>query len=52
MSRLRLEKITYLNWHDVEDLHVTREQEDYLADNSGNEEILAVLKLERENKHG
>ena len=30
---LHLEKITYLNWHDVEDLHVTQEQEDFIPDN-------------------
>ena len=30
---LHLEKITYLNWHDVEDLRVTREQKNYLPDN-------------------
>ena len=30
---LRLEKITYLNWHDVADLRVTREQKDFLPDN-------------------
>ncbi len=30
---LHLEKITYLNWHDVENLHVTREQKEFLPDN-------------------
>ena len=30
---LHLEKITYLNWHDVEELRVTREQKAFLPDN-------------------
>ena len=30
---LHLEKITYLNWHDIEDLRVTREQKEFLPDN-------------------
>ena len=30
---IHLEKINYLNWHDVEDLRVTREQKAFLPDN-------------------
>ena len=30
---IHLEKINYLNWHDVEDLRVTREQKCFLPDN-------------------
>jgi len=26
MNQLHLEKITYLNWHDVEDLRLTKEE--------------------------
>ena len=33
MDHLPLEKITYLNWHDVEDLHLTEEQKHYIPDN-------------------
>ena len=33
MNQLHLEKITYLNWHDVEDLRLTKEQKNYLPDN-------------------
>ena len=32
-SIIHLEKINYLNWHDVEDLRVTREQKCFLPDN-------------------
>ena len=33
MDTIRLEKINYINWHDVEDLRVTREQKVFLPDN-------------------
>ena len=32
MSQVHLEKITPMNWHDVEDLHVGKDQ-NFLADN-------------------
>ena len=45
MDQLHLEKITYLNWHDVEDLRVTREQKEFLPDNV---ESLAYAGIVRE----
>lgn len=42
---LHLEKNTYLNWHDVEDLRVTREQKQFLPDNM---ESLAYAGIVRE----
>ena len=33
MGDIHLEKITFLNWHDVEELRVTREQKCFLPDN-------------------
>lgn len=42
---LHLEKITFLNWHDVADLRVSREQKDFLP---GNVESLAYAGIVRE----
>ena len=41
---LHLEKITYLNWHDVEDLYVSEEQGDYLADNVSSLALAGVIR--------
>ena len=43
MDQLRLEKIHYLNWHDVEDLRVTKEQEGYLDSNVGSLALAYVI---------
>ena len=41
---LHLEKITYLNWHDVENLRVTREQKQFLPDNVSNLALAGVIR--------
>ena len=43
-QELRLEKITYLNWHDVEDLHLTEEQKEYIADNVSSLALAGVIR--------
>ena len=44
MNQLHLEKITYLNWHDVEDLRLTKEQKNYLPDNVSNLALAGVIR--------
>ena len=44
MNQLHLEKITYLNWHDVEDLRLTKEQKGYLPDNVSNLALAGVIR--------
>ena len=44
MNQLHLEKITYLNWHDVEDLRVTKEQKGYLDNNVGSLALAYVIR--------
>ncbi|MCR5808256.1 MAG: hypothetical protein K6G56_01700 [Clostridiales bacterium] len=44
MDQLHLEKITYLNWHDVEDLRVTKEQKGYLDNNVGSLALAYVIR--------
>ncbi|MCR4883815.1 MAG: hypothetical protein K6A68_09600 [Clostridiales bacterium] len=39
-----MEKITYLNWHDVEDLRLTKEQKGYLPDNVSNLALAGVIR--------
>ena len=41
---MHLEKITYLNWHDVEDLRLTKEQKNYLPDNVSNLALAGVIR--------
>ena len=41
---LHLEKITYLNWHDVEDLCVSDEQRAYVADNVSSLALAGVIR--------
>ena len=41
---LHLERITYLNWHDVEDLCVNEEQRDYVADNVSSLALAGVIR--------
>jgi diamine N-acetyltransferase len=41
---LHLEKITYLNWHDVEDLCVNEEQRDFVADNVSSLALAGVIR--------
>ncbi len=36
MDQIHPEKITYLNWHDVEDLHPAEEQKEFMPDNVSN----------------
>ena len=44
MDQLHLEKITYLNWHDVEELRVTEEQKGYLDNNTGSLALAYVIR--------
>ena len=44
MDQLHLEKITYLNWHDVEDLRLAKEQKCYLPDNVSNLALAGVIR--------
>ena len=44
MNQLHLEKVTYLNWHDVEDLRLTKEQKNYLPDNVSNLALAGVIR--------
>ena len=44
MNQLHLEKITYLNWHDAEDLLLTKEQKNYLPDNVSNLALAGVIR--------
>ena len=44
MNQLHLEKITYLNWHDVEDLRLTKEQKGYLDNNVGSLALAYVIR--------
>lgn len=39
-----MEKITYLNWHDVEDLRLAKEQKGYLPDNVSNLALAGVIR--------
>ena len=41
---LHLERITYLNWHDVEDLCVSEEQREYVADNVSSLALAGVIR--------
>ena len=42
--KLHLEKITYLNWHDVEDLCVSDEQRKYVDDNVSSLALAGVIR--------
>ncbi len=44
MDRLHLEKIDYLNWHDIEELRVTKEQKGYLDSNVGSLALAYVIR--------
>ena len=41
---LHLERITYLNWHDFEDLCVSEEQREYVADNVSSLALAGVIR--------
>ena len=43
MSQLHIEKITPMNWHDVEDLHVGKDQ-NFLADNVSSLALAGVIR--------
>ena len=43
MSQVHLEKITPMNWHDVEDLHVGKDQ-NFLADNVSSLALAGVIR--------
>ena len=44
MDQLHLEKITYLNWHDVEELRVGKEQKGYLDNNVSSLALAYVIR--------
>ena len=43
MSQLHIEKITPMSWHDVEDLHVGKDQ-NFLADNVSSLALAGVIR--------
>ena len=43
MNQVHLEKITPMNWHDVEDLHVGKDQ-NFLADNVSSLALAGVIR--------